>query len=285
MIIVTRDYKSGTSSAIFDYRVNNVVCVDQDAYTKAFDIRCEDILFIGHDFLSFLWDTDEKINHWRNYKRKKIIWCFERVLSIVPEWRERGLAAYKNVAKFADKILVSDEEDAAVLNQSWLPQWSSPLFYINREKIKPVKKILFTGQAGTRGYEKRDALLKRISSNVELSRHINIVSTRRSFSWEEYVQLLLSHHAVLCPSGNLAAFNTRTYEAITSGRVAIQQLGYTLSRHQRSLGENAAIVYFDEQSNLLETFENALDQDYQDPTSVYLTNNLFSRLATVLCLV
>jgi hypothetical protein len=282
MIIVTRDYSSGTSAAVLDYKAKNVLVVTPSEYRSAFELNGEDIFFIGHDFLSFLWDSAEKINYWKRYRGRKIVWCFERVLSIVPEWRSRGLDSYQNVTRFANRIFVSDEEDATTLNRSWLPQWPSPLFYINRDKIRPIKKILFTGQAGSVGYEKRDALLRTIVSDNSLSNYVNIISTSRTLTWTDYVKLLLSHHAVLCPAGNIAAFNTRTYETITSGRIAIQQVAYPLARHQISIVNKESIEYFVESTNLKTTFENALDRNYEDPTETYMMNNLYSRVSLVL---
>ena len=55
MKIVTNDYGCGTSSSILDYGTDNVIVVSEQNYKHLFDVRGEDLLFIGHDFLLYLW--------------------------------------------------------------------------------------------------------------------------------------------------------------------------------------------------------------------------------------
>ena len=82
MKLVTQDYGCGTSSSILDYGIKDVVLVSEDNYDHVYDID-DDLFFIGHDFLLFLWDTQEKVERWKNHKHRKAVWCFERIDAII----------------------------------------------------------------------------------------------------------------------------------------------------------------------------------------------------------
>ena len=56
MKLVTQDYGCGTSSSILDYGIEDVVLVSPTRYEHVFDID-DDLFFVGHDFLFFLWDS------------------------------------------------------------------------------------------------------------------------------------------------------------------------------------------------------------------------------------
>jgi len=60
MKIVTNDYGCGTSSSILDYGVTDVILVSEDNYQHVFDAD-DDLFFVGHDFLLYLWDSPDKI--------------------------------------------------------------------------------------------------------------------------------------------------------------------------------------------------------------------------------
>ena len=79
--IVTQDYKCGTSSSIIDYGIEDVVLVSPQNYGHVFDVD-DDLFFVGHDFLFFLWDNVEKIERWKSHKHRKAVWCFERINAI-----------------------------------------------------------------------------------------------------------------------------------------------------------------------------------------------------------
>ena len=70
MKIVTNDYGCGTSSSIFDYDIQDVLIVSENNYEHVFDAD-DDLFFVGHDFLLYLWDTPEKVDRWKNFKHSK----------------------------------------------------------------------------------------------------------------------------------------------------------------------------------------------------------------------
>jgi len=86
--IITIDYKAGISPGVLDAIPENVIIVSPEDYKHVFKTdwnNVEYILFLGHDFLHFLYDKREKIKFWKNIKAKKIMWCFERIHCIVDE--------------------------------------------------------------------------------------------------------------------------------------------------------------------------------------------------------
>jgi hypothetical protein len=85
MKLVTNNYGCGTSSSILDYDIKDVVIVSEENYDHIFDVE-DDLFFIGHDFLFYLWDNEEKLKRWidRSQKYEHWIWCFERIDAIVP---------------------------------------------------------------------------------------------------------------------------------------------------------------------------------------------------------
>ena len=56
MKLVTLDYGCGTSSSILDYGIKDVVLVSENNYEHVYEVE-DDLFFIGHDFLFFLWDN------------------------------------------------------------------------------------------------------------------------------------------------------------------------------------------------------------------------------------
>ena len=100
------------------------------------------------------------------------------------------------------------------------------------------------GQSGTVGYEARNRMLKNIADDAELAPRFDFVSSSRKYEWLDYVGLLLSYKYILAPAGNLSAFNTRTYEALTSGRVVFQQVDVDMYWHQSSVSDYKNIHFY-----------------------------------------
>lgn len=281
--IVTNNYHSGTSSAILDYDLQNYILVAPDNYQHIFTETDANLLFIGHDFLHYLWDTHEKLDYWKKYTGKLAVWCFEKILSNVPEWRDKSLASLKQVYEFAAIVFSSDESDCRLLSLPWLPQWPSNLFYINSH-IQPTKSsICFMGQSGTVGYERRIDLLNKIHNSSVLSTKVNMLSSDRKYSWMEYVALMLSYKYILAPFGNIDAFNTRTYEVLTSGRFLLQQVNDSMRWHVNSIKHFPNVRFFstiDELEEIVNQLD-LIDLQIDDSHKQFNENNIYSRLAIV----
>lgn len=245
MKLVTNDYGCGTSSSILDYGIEDVVIVSEENYEHIFDVQ-DDLLFIGHDFLFYLWDNEEKLKKWLSRKDKfeHWVWCFERVDSIVPAWQQKSHYSLSIASKFCKRILACDEDDCDKYGFDWLPQWASKKFYDKREAPPVSEKILFSGQAGGPEYHTRNLLLKNIFNDEDLTKKFEITNTKRSLSWNDYIDNLLKFGTVLNPVGILRGLNTRAYETIYSGRILLQHTLGTYRRHESLLKYCPNVLFF-----------------------------------------
>lgn len=280
MKIICEDYGCGTSSAFVDYGLKNVVHCSAENHKHIFDIRDEDIFFTGHEFLMYLWDSEWKIKHWQNYPHKKIVWCFEKIDCIVPVWQQKSHYSLNICQKFTDRFFVSDEQDARKYGIKWLPQWASRKFYDQRNQIPTEDRIVFSGQAGFLGYDKRDKLLSQLMSDDDFY----ISNTNRKLGWDEYVSNFLNHSRILAPFGNLKAFNTRTFEAITSGRLLFQQVDSEYKWHMEQFGRYDNIKFFETYEDLLRLLRKDEIRNYkvQDVTaSTFEENSVYNRFKKI----
>ena len=281
MKLITQNYGCGTSSSILDYGIQDVVVVSETNYEHVFDVE-DDLLFIGHDFLLFLWDTDEKLQRWMQRKDKweHWVWCFERIDAIVPQWMQKSHFSLHQASKFCKRILACDEDDCDKYRFDWLPQWASCRFYDRRATPITSDRILFSGQAGGPEYNTRNLLLRGILDDSELSHVIEITNTRRSLDWDGYIENLLSHRMVLNPVGILRGLNTRAYEALYSGRLLLQHTDGYYPRHEKMLNDYHGVRFFRDIEGLREAVKSA--EIIEDQCSLSYTNHsLYARMKSV----
>jgi hypothetical protein len=279
--LVTQDYGCGTSSSILDYGIQDVVVVSDQDYEHVFEVE-DDLLFIGHDFLFFLWDTDEKLERWvaRKEKWEHWIWCFERVDAIVPAWQYKSHLSLSKASKFCKRVLACDEDDCDKYGFDWLPQWASCRFYSERTPLPETDKILFSGQAGKSEYQMRNELLSSILQDPELKERIVITNTSRSLGWDDYIRNLMSHRTVVNPVGVLRALNTRAYEALYSGRILLQHTVGSYRRHEEMLRDVRGVLFFKDLSELRRKLER-VDFSIADPDAAYAKNALYTRMRQI----
>lgn len=246
--IVTQDYQAGISPSVLDAIPASVIVVGPKNYKWIFKYDWRDIetvVFLGHDFLWFLWDKERKIKHWKQLPVLKIVWCFEKVQCVVPEWRKISLKWYENVGEFADHVFVADEEDYRTLDGvKFLPQWASPRFKNDMSFDEKRDQVVFSGQFGTVGYERRTELIQKIKADHDLGLHFVVSNNKRSLSWNDYILNLQQYKYVLNPIGNLISFNTRAYESVVAGNVLFQQVDDRFQLHKELLIEGKEVVYF-----------------------------------------
>lgn len=276
MKIITNDYGCGTSSAFLDYKLEDVVVCSEENHAHVFDIQGEDLFFVGHEFLMYLWDNEKYREHWKNYPHAKIIWCFEKVDCVIPQWQQKSHYSLGLCQTFTDKFVASDEQDCRKYGLTWLPQWASCRFYENRNQIPLESRVVFSGQAGVPGYAQRDDLLKRLSPNIDLC---YISNHKRTKSWDDYISNFLNHSKILAPLGNLKAFNTRTFEALTSGRLLLQQVDEEFPWHMKLLEKYPNVRFFQTHEELLELLKSQEIQNFVpvDPTQAFEENTVFAR--------
>lgn len=276
MKLVTQDYGCGTSSSILDYGIKDVVIVSPTDYEHVFDVD-DDLFFIGHDFLFFLWDSQEKLERWRAHKHRKAVWCFERIDAIIPSWKQKSEYSLSILKQFVDEVYVCDEDDAEKYG-NWFPQWASRTFFDQRNKPITKNRLLFSGQAGKPEYAERTRLLKEITEDKDLCGSIDIANFTREYSWDNYVSNLLSYSAILNPIGILRGFNTRAYEVLYSGRLLLQQTAGTYSRHEKMISGMPNVIIFQD----LRDMKNKLGNfKYYDSQEFFTNNNIFARFKNI----
>lgn len=283
MKLVTNDYGCGTSSSILDYGIQDVVIVSEQNYEHVFEAE-DDLLFIGHDFLFYLWDNEEKLKKWLSYAQKYElwVWCFERIDAIVPQWMHKSHYSLNVASRFCKRILACDEDDCDKYGLDWLPQWASPVFFERRNITPESPKILFSGQAGGPEYAMRNNLLQQISSDSELSQKIMITNKQRNLQWNDYVNNLLKYKVVLNPVGILRGLNTRAYETLYSGRMLLQHKIGNYSRHEKLFSSSDSIVFFDN-FNQLKSLISSISEGWSSMDSIdfYERHSLFSRMKQI----
>ena len=273
MWVVTEDYKSGTSSSVLDSGYRQVILISKENYDSVYSLPGE-VLFLGHDFLDYLWNTEDKIKRLSERNGRNYLYCFERIRCFVPQWRDRSLASLERARRVMQTIFCTDEEDAKILGLEWLPQWGSDHFRRYARKLPVIPKILFHGQSGSVGYETRDALIDAILRSGALSDLFVIESKGRNLSWEEYVCYVTSYAGVLAPLGNFFGFNTRTFETINSNRILLQQVTNQTGWHNRLISNYPRKILFQSASDLencVSNIEEMIGHVMQNP-SLEFTN-------------
>jgi hypothetical protein len=279
MKLVTLDYGCGTSSSILDYGIEDVILVSEDNYSHVFDAE-DDLFFIGHDFLMFLWDTQDKVDRWKKFQYQKVVWCFERIDAIVPIWQQKSHYSISMIKQFADKIYACDEDDCDKYGYEWFPQWASCRFY-EKKDTTPIlwNNILFSGQAGKPEYASRNEFVQQVLKDPDLANSLRLTNTTRVLTWDEYVHNLLSHSAVLNPVGILKGFNTRAYEVLYSGRMLLQHTYGNYKRHFEMISDCQNVIHFTGLQGLKAGLSN-ISLDAKDTSNFYTKNNLFARFSS-----
>lgn len=278
MKLVTQNYGCGISSSIYDYGIEDVVTVSPENYNHVYDVD-DDLFFIGHDFLFFLWDTEEKLLRWKQHKHRKAVWCFERINAIVPVWKQKSEYSLSILKQFVDQIYVCDEDDAEIYGD-WLPQWASPKFYEMKDEKISSRKYLFSGQAGKPEYHARTILLNEIFQDADIRDMFKITNFSRNLSWDAYCKNLLSFSGVLNPIGILRGFNTRTYETLYSGRVLLQQVAGQYKKHEKLLEGHSNVVLFQGLNDLKAKIKNH-DFNGSSPAEFFEKNNIHTRFKDI----
>lgn len=283
MKLVTNDYGCGTSASILDYKSNNAIVVSENNWKFITSID-DDLFFVGHDFLLYMWDTDEKIELWNKHKGKRVVWCFEPVDSHIQQWQLKSHYSLSQCQKIMHDIYATDERTCDKYGIKWLPQWCSNKFYEMKDRPLETDKILFSGQAGKPEYHDRNNLLNSIFSDSDMASRIEVTNTDRSLTWDNYIDNFLKYPIILNPRGILSGCNTRTYEALISGRVLLQQedeIGY--HRHKELLQGYPNVLFFKSHKDLKEIVQNInlIDLVQKDTSSQYARNNLLARMNEV----
>ena len=282
MKIVTNDYGCGTSSSILDYEVEDVVIVSENSHEHVWDVN-DDLLFIGHDFLLYLWDNPEKVERWKAYSHSTAVWCFERIDAIFENWYQKSHFSLHNLRYFVDEIYACDENDCTKYGYKWLPQWASKNFFDNRKAPIELTQILFSGQAGKPEYSLRNDLLNKIFEDEKLKHYFTMTNFSRTFDWTDYINNFVKYTGILNPVGTFCGLNVRAYESLYSGRFLYQQMHEDYPRHQQLLSDSSGILFFktfEELKSVILNNKQELPSD-NEICRVYENNNLFARMKSI----
>ena len=278
MKIVTNDYGCGTSSSILDYGTDDVIVVSESNWEHVFDTK-DDLFFVGHDFLLYMWDTQEKIERWKKFQYAKILWCFERIDAIFQSWRQKSHYSLSMASQIMDKVFACDEDDCDNYGFQWLPQWGSCKFFDQRHLPASNPGILFSGQAGKPEYRPRTELLVAMQNDAVFKDKIKVTNVDRTLSWDDYIKNLLSYNTVLNPYGVLRALNTRAYEVLYSGRLLLQhEYGGKYKRHRELLEQYKNVIFF---SDLKDLKSQIKILDIPVNNDCFVNNNLEARLKLI----
>ena len=279
MKLVTLDYGCGTSSSILDYGIEDVIIVSEENYEHVFHAK-DDLFFIGHDFLLFLWDTPEKVKRWKKFQYQKIVWCFERIDAIIPFWEEKSHYSISMIKQFANKIYACDEDDCDKYGYEWFPQWASCRFYEMKDKPVLWNLILFSGQVGKPEYARRNQFVKNVLQDPDLTHYLKLTNTSRTLDWNEYIDNLLSYSAILNPVGILKGFNTRAYEVLYSGRMLLQHTYGNYKRHFEMISPCSNVITFENVLELKSKLVNT-NLNIKDSTDFFNNNNIYARFRKI----
>jgi hypothetical protein len=282
MKLVTLDYGCGTSSSILDYDGGkHAIVVTEDNWKHVLDAN-EDLMLVGHDFLLFMWDTQEKVEMWKAFPHRVAVWCFERIDAIVPFWMAKSHYSLSFIKQFADEIYACDEDDCNKYGYTWLPQWASRKFYDNRLQQPTNDKLLFSGQAGKPEYYARNVLLGNMLNDSEISSKLQITNTTRNLGWDDYVSNLLSYRAIINPIGTLKSLNTRAYECIYSGRMLFQQAAGNYHRHLNILEGCKNVVFFYDFEELKSRMPEKIEQvEIANSEKAFEKHSLYARIKSI----
>lgn len=280
MKFITNDYGCGTSSSILDYdNGKHGVIVSPENWKHALDIK-EDICLVGHDFLLYMWDNEEKVNLWKSFKYNIYVWCFERVDAIVESWRQKSFFSISQIKKFTNNILACDEHDCDKFGFKWLPQWASPKFYEKRNvEIEFEDEILFSGQAGKPEYFLRNKLLSDMSNDDYFATKLVINNNTRSLTENDYLNNLLKYKYILNPVGVLEAFNVRAFEVLYADRILLQQVTRKYNRHFNLVKDLNNCILFSSIDELKTKLKNSSILSNKD--HFYINNNIQKRIESL----
>jgi len=166
-----------------------------------------------------VWSTKQFINSVNEQNVKVIIFNFDKIYNSPFPWNidnQNAVNSFKNVTQF-----VADIDDANLLNKTILNK-----FYLSKSMVFNVEKkpkkdvVLFLGRFNQNEYSKRADMLRKLNGKIPLE----IISTDRKLTYQQYLQTLSEYKYALCPLGVGKFICLRFFEAIRLGTIPVQQM-------------------------------------------------------------
>ncbi len=168
-----------------------------------------------------IWKNNEFIEKINNKNLRTIIFNFEKIYSSEFPWNEdhqKTVESINNLYQFFSDIDDSKRHSQLVINKQFLSKDIS----IKRDADKK-NKILFLGQSSGSQYNRRTRVLNIFRENLPDDK-IDIIDTRREYTYNEYLDLLSQYKYILNPLGTGKFINLRFYEALELGCIPIQEI-------------------------------------------------------------
>jgi predicted SAM-dependent methyltransferase len=207
--------------------------------------KADMILLMGGDHhLPFLHDTPRKRELWRRLKMPTVCFCYESILeSRFPGSREKSESALNAFSHFVH----NDEIDGSFFEKHqtpsiWLPQCVDHHHFHPPAQDKARKPLVyFRGKVDERyGYSQRRAVLDFLKQEQLLA----LVETE--IAPAELMKGYQDHAFAINLSGNLGAYNVRTFEALASGCVLFQFLPENRPRNNKLFEHGKHLLNFNE---------------------------------------
>jgi hypothetical protein len=125
----------------------------------------------------------------------------------------------------------------------------------------------------------RTELIEKIKSDSDISQDLKVTNRLRTLDWNGYVENLLDHSRVLNPVGVLKALNTRSYEAIYSGRLLFQQSVGRYSRHEKLLSDVENVFFFQDFDQFKKRV--IISRNYEVKAGTMAGHDLYSRMRSL----
>jgi len=180
-----------------------------------------------------VWKKQELVNRVNDLNIKVIIFNFEKIYNSAFPWNvdhQRFVEQFKNLTQF-----LTDMDDLKKLKTPFINKQllSKDTYVTKRDNTKITNKVLFIGQMEGDPYTRRRETLNAVSQYLPLE----IISTNRRYTYDEFLDTLSKYKYVLNPLGAGDFLNLRYYEIIKLDSIPIQQIVPEMKNYYSELSD------------------------------------------------
>lgn len=190
-----------------------------------------------------IWKNDNFINSINKNKIKTIIFNFEKIYDSQFPWNEahqQQVERIENLHQFFSDIDDSKRNNQSIINKQFLSKDVS----IKRSTGKK-NKILFIGQISGPQYSNRANVLRTFRQHLPVE-ELDIVDSKREYTYDEYLDILSQYKYILNPLGTGKFLNLRFYEALELGCIPVQQVTDDMIKYYDELKYSIAFRDFND---------------------------------------
>jgi len=206
-----------------------------------------------------IWKKQELIDKVNNLNIKVIIFNFEKIFNSAFPWNinhQKFVEQFRNLNQF-----LTDMEDLKILKTPFINKQllSKDTYITKRNNNKITDKVLFIGQTEGECYQQR----RRVIDSVSRFLPLEIINTKRHYSYDEFLDILSSYKFVLNPLGAGNFLNLRYYEILKQGGIPIQQVVPDMKKMYNELNNNYSINFINSDELNMHTL-NEFQQNKQE---------------------